>query len=262
MNVGLQYPYASELSDTNSKEFKELAVTVIQVLEVIYKNKYGSRLKLIIIIAFRPMTKRAANNTEAEVQLVFNENSTIPIPTGEDVVSVLKNIADNNNTFAVTFDPNAVTLLNQPYSVGVRFRTNGTFVNDFSKIGSDLFTNRTIMIKNGLTPYFIADFRTTFSILTMSNYSNGTDRSLRAANDSILNFMDLAFARSGGNPNITQIAQTIIRAAKNDSLPFKIYLTDIIVNGTVFSSSDVSSKISVLMACFMVAVSLLFTRFS
>lgn len=62
--------------------------------------------------------------------------------------------------------------------------------------------------------------------------SNGTDRSLRAASDSILNFMDLAFAKSGGNPNITQIAQTIIRAAKNDSLPFKIFLTNFIVDGT------------------------------
>ncbi|GAA6111491.1 uncharacterized protein LOC113650041 [Tachysurus ichikawai] len=262
MNVGLQYPYISQLSDQKSKEFQKLAFTLKHVLELIYRSKYGLRFKAIFIIAFRPMTKRAVNNTEAEVQVVFNENSTIPIPNGEEVVSVLKNIADNNNTFAVTFDSSAITLVSEPYSVGVQFRTNGTFVNDFSKIGSDLFTNRTIMIKNGLTPYFIADFPTTFSILTMSNYSNGTDRSLRAASDSILNFMDLAFAKSGGNPNITQIAQTIIRAAKNDSLPFKIFLTNFIVDGTVFSSSDVSSKISVLMACFMVAVSLLFTRFS
>ncbi|KAK3523427.1 hypothetical protein QTP86_032730 [Hemibagrus guttatus] len=96
----------------------------------------------------------------------------------------------------------------------------------------------------------------------MSNYSNGTARSEKAVNVSILNFMQLDFVRSGGSPNITQIAQTIIRAAKNDTLPFQIFLNDIIVNGTVFSSSDVSSKISVLMACFMVGVSLLFTRSS
>lgn len=63
------------------------------------------------------MTKRAVNNTEAEVQVVFNENSTIPIPNGEEVVSVLKNIADNNNTFAVTFDSSAITLVSEYMNV-------------------------------------------------------------------------------------------------------------------------------------------------
>ncbi|GAA6085954.1 uncharacterized threonine-rich GPI-anchored glycoprotein PJ4664.02-like [Tachysurus ichikawai] len=93
----------------------------------------------------------------------------------------------------------------------------------------------------------------------MLNYSTGT---FKAVDDTILNSMDLAFSSSAGNPNTTQIAQTMFRAAKNGTLPFGISITTITVNGTVFNSGDVSSRISVLMACFMVAVSLLFTRSS
>ncbi|KAF5902218.1 cell wall protein DAN4-like, partial [Clarias magur] len=53
-----------------------------------------------------------------------------------------------------------------------------------------------------------------------------------ANSDSILSFMDLVFANSAGVPNVTQIGNTMLRAARNDSLPFKIFINDIIVNGT------------------------------
>ncbi|XP_046698990.1 uncharacterized protein LOC124381422 [Silurus meridionalis] len=256
MSVGLKYAYVQELSDPNSKEFHILAVMVIEVLDVIYRTKYGYLFIRTIVISFKGQTKRAGENTTAEVQLVFNENSTTPIPPGEEIVNVLRNVAENNNTFVVQFDTNTITLINEPYIVPVLFRTNGTYVKAFSNSGSDLFTNRTIMIKTGLNPYFVADFTYSFTLLTMSNFSNGGPRENV---DTILNYMELNFARSGGIPNNTHIWQTMLRAAQNVSLPFKIYTNDIIVNGTLMSSSGVSSKISVFMACFMVAVSLSFT---
>ncbi|MCJ8749054.1 hypothetical protein PDJAM_G00171760 [Pangasius djambal] len=256
MSVGLKYTYVPELSNPQTKEFKLLADLVVKVLDQIYKALYGPLFIRTIVLAFKPQSKRADENTQAEVQLVFNENSTKPVPAGEEVVNALKEVAENNNNFNVQFDANSITVINEPYNIPVQFRTNGTFVVDLSNTNSDLFTNRSIMIKTGLTPFFTDDFPTAFSILTMKNYSNGGPK---GNSDSILNFMDLAFARSGELPNNTQIGETMLRAARNNSLPFKIFTNDIIVNGTLISSSDVSSKISVLMACFMVAVSLLFT---
>ncbi|XP_053475557.1 probable maltase-glucoamylase 2 [Ictalurus furcatus] len=256
MNIGLQYAYVPVLSDSKSNEFKQLAAIVAAVLDEIYKVLYGSRFIRTIVIAFKPLARRAADNTQADVQLVFNENSTKPVPAGEEVVQVLKNVAEKNNTYTVLFDATTITLVNQPYNVPVQFRTNGTFVAALSNTSSDLFTNRSVIIQKGLNPFFIQDFFKTFNILTMSNFSNGGPR---ANSGTILNFMNVAFANAGGLPNITQIGQTMLRAARNNSLPFMIFTDDIIVNGTLISSSDVSTKISMFMACFMVAVSLLFT---
>lgn len=49
---------------------------------------------------------------------------------------------------------------------------------------------------------------------------------------SIRNSMDLAFAANTTLPNDTQILNTIVRAAKNNTLPFEIYTYSIIVNNT------------------------------
>ncbi|XP_053475661.1 uncharacterized protein LOC128604515 [Ictalurus furcatus] len=259
MNVGLKEPYVPALSDSKSNEFKKLAAIVTAVLDEIYKALYGPLFIRTIVLAFKPLARRAADNTQADVQLVFNENSTKPVPAGDEIVQVLKNAAENNNTNTNLFDATTITLVNQPYNIPVQFRTNGTFVAALSNTSSDLFINRSVIIQQGLKPFFIEDFTKTFSILTMSNFSNGGPR---ANSDTILNFMDVAFASSGGLPNITQIGQTMLRAARNNSLPFTIFTNNITVNGTLISASDVSSKISVFMACFMVTVSLLFTSSS
>ncbi|XP_060773069.1 uncharacterized protein LOC132883442 isoform X3 [Neoarius graeffei] len=228
-----------------------------KVLNLIYKKLFGPRFLRSIIRAFRPQNRRADDFTEADVELVFNKSSTEPLPSPDEVVKGLKDVAENNNTFEVEFDATAISVINEPHKVPVQFRTNGTFEASLSDSSSDLFTNRALMIKTGLSPFFVADFPTAFTILTISNFSNGV---LKEQTDSIMTFINLYFAHSAELPNNTQIGKTILRAANDTSLPFKIFLNDIIVNGTpVISSSDVSSKINMFMACFMVAVSLLFT---
>ncbi|KAF4071400.1 hypothetical protein AMELA_G00272750 [Ameiurus melas] len=242
------------LSDSNSNEFKNLAAKVSVMLDKIYKALYGPRFIRTVVIAFKPLTKRAADNTQADVQLVFSENSITPIPAGDEIVQALKNAAESNSLI----DATAITVVNEPFNIPVQFRTNGTFVAALSNTSSNLFANRSGIVQQGLNPFFTEDFPKTFSILTMSNFSNGGLRTT----ETILNFMNVAFARSGGFPNINQIGQTMLRAARNNSLPFKIFTDSITVNGTLISASDISSKISVFMACFMVTVSLLFTSSS
>lgn len=68
---------------------------------------------------FRPVTRRAGENTQVEVQLVFNENATAPIPSGAEVVSVLKTVAETNNTFQVLFDATEITLISKSINIDI-----------------------------------------------------------------------------------------------------------------------------------------------
>jgi len=44
--------------------------------------------------------------------------------------------------------------------------------------------------------------------------------------------MDLAFEANGALPNSTQIVNTIVKAARNNSIPFQIFTSEIVINGT------------------------------
>ncbi|XP_049328033.1 uncharacterized protein LOC125787626 [Astyanax mexicanus] len=205
-----------------------------------------------------PSPTRAESNVEADVQLIFNENSTKPVPATADIVDTLKGAISNTSSgFNLTVDPASITVLSVPQMLPVIFLTNGTFVTALSDSTSDLFTNRSIIIKTSLEPFFTADFPSAFSSLIISNFSNGGLS--MTGQTRILNQMDVFFGSSAALPNSTQIAQTLIKAAKNNTLPFQIFTSQITVNGTVISSGEISSKISMFTATFTVTMSLLVT---
>lgn len=61
----------------------------------------------------RPGTTRDTN-VEAEVQLVFNENSTKPVPPGPELVVTLKEAVSNPSSgFNLTVDPNSITVVSK-----------------------------------------------------------------------------------------------------------------------------------------------------
>ncbi|KAL7855867.1 hypothetical protein AOLI_G00194710, partial [Acnodon oligacanthus] len=257
LQIVIQQVYVEELSNPQSEQFQSLASVVVVSFDKIYKLQYGILFVRTVVKAFRPGTTRA-QNVEADVQLIFNENSTKPIPAATDIVSTLKEAISNPNSgFALSVDPTSITVVSSPQIVTVVIFTNGTFVTDLSNSTSALFTTRSSMIKTGIEPFFTADYPAAFSSLALTNFSDGGYSSTFVR--MIQNSMDLSFGASATRPNTTQIGQTIIRAAKNNSLPFQIFTSKIIVNGTVISSSEVSSKISMFTATFMVAISLLVT---
>ncbi|XP_066505697.1 poly(A) polymerase-like [Hoplias malabaricus] len=262
LQIVIQQVYVVELADPQSAAFQTLAVEVIASFDVVYKTRYGSLFLRTIVLAFRPGTTRA-QNVEADVQLIFNENSTKPLPDATDIVSTLKNAISNPSSgFNLTVDLNSITVVSVPQTVSVIFLTNGTFVTALSDSNSSLFANRSIMIKTGLEPFFTADYPSVFSSLTISNFSDGGFISNRIT--TIQNSMVLSFGASATVPISTQIGQTIIRAAKNNSLPFQIFTSKIIVNGTVISSGNmaISINMSIFTASFMVVLSLLITSSS
>ncbi|KAK1792846.1 hypothetical protein P4O66_012750 [Electrophorus voltai] len=222
-----------------------------------YSKQFGALFITVIVLAFRPGPTRA-NNVQADVQLIFNENSTKPIPASTEIVNIFQAAITNPNSgFNLTVDAASITVTSSPQTIPVIFLTNGTFSSALSNSSSDLFTNRSLMIKSGLVPFFVADFPYSFSTLTATNYSDGGLTVTGIA--SIWNYIDLSFGASATLPNSTQIGETIIRAARNNTLPFQIFTSKIIVNGTVISAGDVSSKINVFTASFLVAMSLLVT---
>lgn len=57
---------------------------------------------------------RMEQDTEAEVELVFNETSTEPIPQGADVVNTLREAVSNpNSTFNLSVDPDSITFIRE-----------------------------------------------------------------------------------------------------------------------------------------------------
>lgn len=67
------------------------------------------------ISSCRPLqTKtRADQNTEAEVEVVFNDNTIQAVPTGEEVAIALKTVVESSPNLSVQFDANAITLVSK-----------------------------------------------------------------------------------------------------------------------------------------------------
>ncbi|XP_049328477.1 uncharacterized protein LOC111197087 isoform X27 [Astyanax mexicanus] len=257
LTIVINQVYEVALSDTNSNQFKVLATIVQAAMDLVYKAQYGALFIMTKVKGFRPGATRATD-IETDLELIFNENSTKPLPSSTDVVSTLKEAISNPSSgFNLAVDPAKIVVVSAPQTIPVIFQTNGTFVSALSDSTSTLFGNRSLAIKQELEPFFTVDYPAAFSQLVMTNFSNG-GLSLTL----IQNHMDLYFGASATLPNSTQIANTLVRAAKNNTLPFMIFTSQITVNGTVISSGEISSKISLFTAAFMVTLSLLLTRYS
>ncbi|KAF4111714.1 hypothetical protein G5714_008745 [Onychostoma macrolepis] len=254
--------FVPELSNPQTPEFKSLATRVESMFDEVYKKRYGPRFIRTIVIAFIAVSRtRAVSNVQAEVKLVFSETSTEPIPSNTDIVETLKEAAANSTSnFNLTLDATSITVIKSVQIIPLTILTNGTFMAALSNKNSTEFQSRASLIKAGLEPFFFADYPASFSTISITSFSNASVK-LRSL-PTIRNSMDLVFGAGTVLPNSTQIVKTVVRAAKNNTLPFQIFTSSIIINGTEYSSGEVSSRISVLTASFLVAVSLLVPWFN
>ncbi|XP_016113415.1 integumentary mucin C.1-like, partial [Sinocyclocheilus grahami] len=249
--------FVPALSNPQTPEFKSLATKVETMFDEIYKKKFGPRFIRTIVIAFIAFFRtREESNVQAEVKLVFSEESTEPIPSNTDIVETLKEAAANSTAgFNLTIDATSITVIKSVQIIPLTILTNGNFVAALSNKSSTEFQNRASLIKTGLEPFFLADYPTSFSTISVTDFSDAGVK-LRSV-PKIRNSMDVVFGADAVLPNSTQIVNTVVRAARNNTLPFQIFTSSIIINGTEFSSGEVSSRISMLTASFLVAVSLL-----
>ncbi|XP_043101114.1 uncharacterized protein LOC122349213 [Puntigrus tetrazona] len=262
MQIVIVYVYVPQLSDHQSPEFKSLATKVETMFNEVYKKKFGDRFIRTIVISFIPVARsRAESNVQAEVELVFSDTSTEPIPTNSDIVETLKEAAANSTAgFNLTIDATSITVIKSVQIIPLIILTNGTFVPGFSNKSSTEYQSRALMIKTGLEPFFLADYPASFSTIFVTNFSDAGVK-LKTL-PKIQNSMDVVFGANAVLPNSAQIVNTVVRAARNNSLPFQIFTSSIIINGTEYSSAEVSSRISVLTASFLVVVSLLVPWFN
>ncbi|XP_016312251.1 cell wall protein DAN4-like [Sinocyclocheilus anshuiensis] len=249
--------FVPALSNPQTPEFKSLATKVETMFDEVYKKKFGPRFIRTIVIAFIAFFRtREESNVQAEVKLVFSEESTEPIPSNTDIVETLKEAAANSTAgFNLTLDATSITVIKSVQIIPLTILTNGNFVAALSNKSSAEFQNRASLIKTGLEPFFLADYPTSFSTISVTNFSDAGVK-LRSV-PKIRNSMDIVFGADAVLPNSTQIVNTVVRAARNNTLPFQIFTSSIIINGTEFSSGEVSSRISMLTTSFLVAVSLL-----
>ncbi|KAI7814664.1 putative mucin-2-like, partial [Triplophysa rosa] len=249
--------FVPALGDTKSEEFKKLAGKVQSECDKVYKQKYGLLFIRTIVIAFRGAARtRAEQNVEAELELEFNETSSAPLPSSTEIVGTLKEAAlTPNSGFNLIVVPSSIGVVKALQTIPVSILTNGTFVVALSNSSSTEYRNRASMIKTGLEPFFMDDYPSAFTVLFITDFSDVSAKSVSRA--TIQNFMNLTFAANSPLPNANQIVNTIVRAANSSSLPFKIFTHSITVNGTVYSSGEVSCKISVLNAILLVAVAFL-----
>ncbi|XP_064878063.1 integumentary mucin C.1-like isoform X1 [Oncorhynchus nerka] len=274
----IQQVFVEALNDPQSTQFQELAITITAVFDVIYKAKYGILFIRTIVLGFTPIFhSRMDAETQAEVQLVFNETSTQSVPEVTDISNTLKEAVANpnitfgnlsvdvttiivqvpttNNNTTTTATPVITTAIITTTTtettvvaltkVTVVFRSSGeTFTSDLSNPSSQAFQTRALLIKTQLEPFYRSAF-TSFNSLTVTEFSSG----------SIINTMNLAF-RSSSVPNSMEISTVLINAAPKITA-FNIDPTSVSVNGTAVTSSGISSKTSLCTAFFLVVLSLL-----
>lgn len=70
---------------------------------------------MLFLFCFRAVTKsRAEQNVQADVELVFNEKSTEPIPSSNAIVETLKEAAAApDSTFNLTIDTNNIIVVSK-----------------------------------------------------------------------------------------------------------------------------------------------------
>ncbi|XP_029022901.2 mucin-2-like [Betta splendens] len=283
----LVVPFTSQLTDSNSIEFKTLELQVVTIWDVIYRASFGVRFLRSYVIQFREaVTITKSANTEADVGIVFNTTVDQVPPTNDVANQLVMALSNPNNTYNLTIVPssvaavylnpttNATTVpptLNSTTGVQVYTATSGTSGPTTTTAAVVAFTKKSLIFKSKETftsdlnnPSSTAYTNRAFVITTTltSFYQNAFDsfkflQVTEFSNGSINNKLELSFD-SASAPNDTAIGNVLIRAAPNITA-FNIDITYIFVDGTQVSSG-ISQRISVLTATCLVLLSWLLSN--
>ncbi|KAJ8383141.1 hypothetical protein SKAU_G00039190 [Synaphobranchus kaupii] len=254
LQATLQTVFVPALNDRNSPQFQSLAFTVITVCDVIYSRRFGLIFIRTIVIRFRGVARsRMEQDTEAQIELEFNENATAPIPTSDEVATTLVEAVTNpNNTFNISIDPQSISVTSVPNNiVELVFTSTDIFVNELSNTESAAFRLRAQITRQQIEPVFSANF---------SSFVGMTVRNFRAG--SIITNSSLAFNGSQTQPSATEIGNSLRNAVQNGQVQLNIDPDSITVNGTAIASSadGVGTKTSLFTASCLVAAALLLTH--
>ncbi|KAI1888959.1 hypothetical protein AGOR_G00174120 [Albula goreensis] len=276
--LSLQLP---ELRIHQSPEFRALAATVVAVCDTIYRTRYGILFIRTVVIAFFPVIVRM-EGTDVQVQLIFNETSSEPLPSDEDVVETLKTEVNNPNSTlmndfnltvvadsiqlirvanvsttpvpaattikAVTAAPTIATTVTPTSTIQIEFTSRETFVPELSDQNSEAFKARSKLTREQIEPVYTSAF-SSFLRLIVQSFREG----------SIVTQAGLVFNSTDPLPSNEQIISTLRDAVTNSQISFDIDPNSIII--TSAAPSGVSSLTSVFTASSLALVSLLLSHY-
>ncbi|XP_051935291.1 mucin-5AC [Hippocampus zosterae] len=259
-------PFVPELADPNSPQFSLLAQRILLVYDFIYRRTYTTYRRCVVRGFRRAVGRLRVDNTEAEVDIEFNDNTTTgeSIPSAANVAETLREaVSDPNYNFTLIFDEESiqaavrvtttvapVTRVTPAEALTLRrvmFRSVGEqFTNDLLDSSSAAFIRRASTVETTLDPFYRREF-TSFRTLEVISFRNG----------SIITNMDLSFV-FGSVPNNSAIARVLVDAAAIITA-FDVDTSFIFVNGEQVSSGTMH-KTTMFSACCLVLLSWLLAK--
>ncbi|XP_048092573.1 uncharacterized protein LOC125289659 [Alosa alosa] len=234
MSFVMTKTYIADYSNPKTEAYQTLAASIVSWSTPIYQAKYGSRFFRVVVISLRAVARFRADNTEAEMNVEFDQSVPDTVPDTTEVLEQLKeqpspaNLSVDTSTISVLHEPQMIA--NVPFTI-----TNESSAITLAAVNSTAYRDTTSKIKSELEPFFLEDYSTNFVSLNPTTYTDGTVYAKLYVTQS-----NLYFTYNATLPSATAIYNTMVRAAASGNLTINI----VSVNGTAVSSGDITSRIS------------------
>ncbi|XP_062372462.1 uncharacterized protein LOC134059927 [Sardina pilchardus] len=235
MTFAMTRTYIADYNNPQTQAYQTLVASIVTWSEPIYKAKYGSRFFRVAVKSLRAVTRYRADNTEAEIDVEFDQSVPDIVPETTEVLQQLQEAASPAD---LSVDTSTISVLHEPkVMANVQFTTtNGTTSTvTLAAVNSTAYRDTTSRIKSELEPFFLEDYSTNFVSLNPTTYADGT-----VFANSYVTQSNLYFTYNATLPSATAIYNTMVRAAASGNLTINI----VSVNGTAVSSGGITSRIS------------------
>jgi len=234
MSFVMTKTYIADYSNPQTEAYQTLAASIVSWSTPIYQAKYGTRFFRVAVKSLRAVARFRADNTEAEMDVEFDQSVPDVIP---DTTEVLEQLKQEPSPADLAVDTSSISVLREPQLIAnVQFTTtNESSAITLATVNSTVYRETTSKIKSELEPFFLEDYSTNFVSLNPTSYTDGT-----VFTNSYVTQSNLYFTYNATLPSATAIYNTMVRAATSGNLTFNI----VSVNGTVVSSGDITSRIS------------------
>ncbi|XP_062372607.1 uncharacterized protein LOC134060052 [Sardina pilchardus] len=235
MTFAMTRTYIADYNNPQTQAYQTLVASIVTWSEPIYKAKYGSRFFRVAVKSLRAVTRYRADNTEAEIDVEFDQSVPDIVP---ETTEVLQQLQEAASPVDLSVDTSTISVLHEPkVMANVQFTTtNGTTSTvTLAAVNSTAYRDTTSRIKSELEPFFLEDYSTNFVSLNPTTYADGT-----VFANSYVTQSNLYFTYNATLPSATAIYNTMVRAAASGNLTINI----VSVNGTAVSSGSITSRIS------------------
>ncbi|XP_063045697.1 uncharacterized protein LOC134439721 isoform X2 [Engraulis encrasicolus] len=162
--------FISDYNNPQSSAYQQQAASIVSWCTPIYSQRYGSMFVRVVVISLRSSIRYRQANTEAEIQVEFDQNAPENAPTSSDVALAIKQEASSTSN-PIDVDINNIEVTRAPQLMSnAQFTTSEDFVLSLLSINSTSYRNRAALIKEELEPFFHEDYSPDFICLTPETF--------------------------------------------------------------------------------------------